>query len=179
MIKLFKGKFYVSKTNIFSQFFNSSHFFLTHLTLETLLITWGRLQNGSSSNIFQFSKLSSEIIQGCHGPHTFCSALFISSWRTLNYFDVTAIKSCSSCSSRGLPVSPLVNDLQLSAVFGFFLHTSESVLWKFWHFFCLYLASLFNLCKRLIKQERTSFHLVWGWWWWQWRRWWWWWFIVM
>ena len=39
MIKLFKDKFYVTKTNIFL------NFSIFHLTLEALLITWGRLQN--------------------------------------------------------------------------------------------------------------------------------------
>ena len=47
-----------------------------------------------AQNTSQFSKLSSEIIQGCHGSHTFCSALSSAVEELSPILMMAAIKSC-------------------------------------------------------------------------------------
>ena len=145
----------MSPKRIFSSIFQLSTFFSTHLTLKAFLITWGRLHEwmvewlrihpSFRSSVVRSSKVVTVLI---HSVQHLSSAVEELSPILM----MAAIKSCWSCSSRGLPVLPLVNDLKLSAMFGFFLHTFESVSRKFWCFFCLRWAFLFNLCKRLLKQ---------------------------
>ena len=133
---------FMSPKRIFFSIFQLSTFFSTHLILEALLITWGRLQDNSEhipvfeAQYWDHPRLSrsSYILFGAFHQQLKNSELF---WGWL---------------CRGLPVLPLVNDLKLSTMFVFSLHTFESVLQKFCRFFCLRWASLFNLCQRLITQ---------------------------
>ena len=150
MIKLFKGKFYVMKMNIFLNF-SIVHIFFSSPDFRSLInylretAEWLRIYRSFRSSVVKSSKVVQVLIHSVWHLSSAVEEL----WTILM---MAAIKPCWSCFSQGLPVSPLVNDLKLSVMFGFSLHTFESVSQKFWCFFCLCLASLFTLCKRLIKQ---------------------------
>ena len=97
----------MSPKRIFSSIFQLSTFFSTHLTLKAFLITWGRLHEwmvewlrihpSFRSSVVRSSKVVTVLI---HSVQHLSSAVEELSPILM----MAAIKSCWSCSSRGLPV---------------------------------------------------------------------------